>query len=287
MSELERPELATASSESFGDDYALPDEFGGDDYANTSFADDAFADEDFTEDMADQPFIVCDGLVKIYQVADLEMVALQGLNFTVERGELVGVVGASGSGKSTLMNILGGLDRPSAGKVIVNGNNLLRMPDRQLNRYRREEVGFVWQQSTRNLVPYLNAIQNVMLPMTLAGETGKEKHIRAEGLLEAVGLYGRSHHHLPELSGGEQQRVAIARALVNRPQILLADEPTGNLDSKTSQQIVQTLHDLNASQGLTIVMISHEEDLLRTFADELIYLHDGAVTSHEMLRAAS
>ena len=145
-------------------------------------------EEEYVEPIVRQPFILCEGLVKIYQVAELEMVALQGLNFSVEKGELVGVVGASGSGKSTLMNILGGLDRPSAGKVLVGGNNLLRMPDRELNRYRRDEVGFVWQQSTRNLVPYLNAIQNVMLPMTLAGETGKEKHARAEALLDAVGL---------------------------------------------------------------------------------------------------
>jgi putative ABC transport system ATP-binding protein len=284
MSELERPVQATASSDSFGDDYALPDEFGGDDYANTSFADDAFADEDFTEDMADQPFIVCDGLVKIYQVADLEMVALQGLNFTVERGELVGVVGASGSGKSTLMNILGGLDRPSAGKVIVNGNNLLRMPDRQLNRYRREEVGFVWQQSTRNLVPYLNAIQNVMLPMTLAGETGKEKHIRAEGLLEAVGLYGRSHHHLPELSGGEQQRVAIAVALANQPVLLLADEPTGEVDSETAKTIYRTFQTLTREFGITTLIVSHDPGIAR-HVDRVVAIRDGMLASETIRQA--
>nr|HMN28599.1 ATP-binding cassette domain-containing protein [Caldilineaceae bacterium] len=129
-----------------------------------------------------EPFILCDGLVKIFQVAELEMVALRELNLTIEKGELVAIVGSSGSGKTTLMNILGGLDRPSAGRVRVDGLDLLKLSDRQLNKYRREKVGFVWQQSARNLVPYLNAIDNVMLPMTLAGVTGRAKRMRAEQL---------------------------------------------------------------------------------------------------------
>ena len=131
-----------------------------------------------------ESFIFCENLVKIYKVAELEQVALQGLHLNIERGELVGIIGSSGSGKTTLMSILGGLDRPTAGKVLVNGQDLLRMPDRQLNRYRREQVGFVWQQSARNLVPYLNAIQNVMLPMTLAGASGQSNRKYAEELLE-------------------------------------------------------------------------------------------------------
>ena len=180
------------------------------------------------------PFILCDGLVKIYQVAEIEMVALQGLNLTVERGELMGIVGASGSGKSTLMTILGGLDRPTAGRVRVDGQDLLKMPDRQLNRYRREKVGFVWQQITRNLGPYLQALQNVVLPMTLAGAIGAEQRHYAEDLLEMVGLADRKRHHLQELSGGEQQRVAIAVALANKPTLLLGDEPTGEVDSATA-----------------------------------------------------
>jgi putative ABC transport system ATP-binding protein len=247
-------------------------------------------DTDFDEDAnaaaMQQPFIVCEGLVKIYQVADLEMVALQGLNFSVEKGELVGVVGASGSGKSTLMNILGGLDRPSAGKVIVNGNNLLRMPDRQLNRYRRDEVGFVWQQSTRNLVPYLNAIQNVMLPMTLAGETGKEKQARAEALLEAVGLYGRSHHHLPELSGGEQQRVAIAVALANQPTLLLADEPTGEVDSETAKTIYRTFQTLTRDFGITTLIVSHDPGIAR-HVDRVVAIRDGMLASETIRQTAA
>ena len=279
MSELERSQQATTELDPFEDGDAPASELAGDDYAY-----EGYAEEDFPDDEAAQPFIVCEGLVKIYQVAELEMVALQGLNFTVERGELVGVVGASGSGKSTLMNILGGLDRPSAGKVIVNGNNLLRMPDRQLNRYRREDVGFVWQQSTRNLVPYLNAIQNVMLPMTLAGETGKEKHIRAEGLLEAVGLFGRSHHHLPELSGGEQQRVAIAVALANQPALLLADEPTGEVDSETAKTIYRTFQTLTRDFGITTLIVSHDPGIAR-HVDRVVAIRDGMLASETIRQA--
>ncbi len=230
------------------------------------------------------PFILCEGLVKIYQVAELEMVALQGLNFSVDRGELVGVIGASGSGKSTLMNILGGLDRPSAGKVLVGGNNLLRMPDRQLNRYRREEVGFVWQQSTRNLVPYLNAIQNIMLPMTLAGQTGKQKQERAESLLDAVGLYGRAHHHLPELSGGEQQRVAIAVALANQPELLLADEPTGEVDSETANTIYRTFQTLTREFGITTLIVSHDPSIAR-HVDRVVAIRDGMLASETIRQA--
>lgn len=231
-----------------------------------------------------EPFIVCEGLVKIYQVADLEMVALQGLNLTVDKGELVGVVGASGSGKSTLMNILGGLDRPSAGKVLVGGNNLLRMPDRQLNRYRREQVGFVWQQSTRNLVPYLNAIQNVELPMTLAGETGSQRQARAEALLEAVGLSDRAHHHLPELSGGEQQRVAIAVALANQPALLLADEPTGEVDSETAKTIYRTFQTLTREFDITTLIVSHDPGIAR-HVDRVVAIRDGMLASETIRQA--
>ncbi len=233
-----------------------------------------------------EPFILCEGLVKIYQVAELEMVALQGLNLTVERGELVGIVGASGSGKSTLMNILGGLDRPTAGKVRVDGYDLLKMPDRQLNRYRREKVGFVWQQSTRNLVPYLNAIQNVMLPMTLAGVTGREKRHRAAELLELVGLGDRMHHHVPELSGGEQQRVAIAVALANNPTLLLADEPTGELDSITAKAIYRTFQMLTRELGITTLIVSHDPGIAR-HVDRVVAIRDGMLASETIRQAAT
>ena len=173
--------------------------------------------------MAATPFIVCDNLVKIYKIAELEVVALQGLDLVINTGELVGIVGASGSGKSTLMNVLGGLDRPSAGRVWVGGQDLLKLSDTGLDRYRRSQVGFVWQQGARNLIPYLTAQENIEMPMTLVGRTGHDRGQRAKDLLEMVGLGDRRKHHLSELSGGEQQRVAIAVALANGPKLLLAD----------------------------------------------------------------
>lgn len=224
------------------------------------------------------PFIFCDGLVKIYKVAELEHVALQSLSLTVNKGELVGIVGASGSGKTTLMSILGGLDRPTAGKVLVNGQDLLRMPDRQLNRYRREQVGFVWQQSSRNLVPYLNAIQNVMLPMTLAGMSGRNNRARAAELLDIVGLAERQNHGLPELSGGEQQRVAIAVALANSPILLLADEPTGEVDSSTAQAIYETFQMLARDLGVTTMIVSHDPGIAR-HVDRVVMIRDGMLAS--------
>jgi putative ABC transport system ATP-binding protein len=225
-----------------------------------------------------EPFILCEGLVKIYKVADLEMVALHSLNLTIERGELVGIIGASGSGKSTIMNILGGLDRPTAGKVKVDGHDLLRMSDSQLNQYRREKVGFVWQQSTRNLVPYLNAIQNVMLPMTLAGITGKQKQHRAEELLDIVGLSERKHHHVQELSGGEQQRVAIAVGLANSPSLLLADEPTGEVDTQTAKAIYRTFQTLSRDHGITTLIVSHDPMIARQ-VDRVVGIRDGMLAS--------
>jgi putative ABC transport system ATP-binding protein len=225
-----------------------------------------------------EPFILCDGLVKIYQVADLEMVALRELNLTIEKGELVSIVGSSGSGKSTLMNILGGLDRPSAGRVQVDGYDLLKLSDRQLNKYRREKVGFVWQQSARNLVPYLNAIDNVMLPMTLAGITGKVKQQRAEELLDLVGLKSRMKHHLSELSGGEQQRVAIAVGLANNPSLLLADEPTGEVDSATAETIYNTFRTLTGEMGITTVIVSHDPGVAKQ-VQRVVAIRDGMLAS--------
>ena len=227
------------------------------------------------------PFILCDGLVKIYKVADLEMVALRELNLTINKGELVGIIGSSGSGKTTIMNILGGLDRPSAGRVIVDGHDLLRMTDRQMNRYRREKVGFVWQQSARNLVPYLNAIDNVMLPMTLAGITGKGKRKHAEELLDLVGLRERMKHYLPELSGGEQQRVAIAVGLANNPTLLLADEPTGEVDSATAKTIYDTFRTLTGEMGITTLIVSHDPGIARQ-VERVVGIRDGMLASETL-----
>src|SRR5205085_448502 len=162
-----------------------------------------------------EPFIVCDNLVKIYKVADLEVVALQGLDLTVNRGELMAIIGNSGSGKSTLLNILGGLDRPSAGRVMVGNRDLLKMDDRDMVLYKRDVVGFVWQQSSRNLIPYLTALENVQIPMIIAGKSPAEQREWAKEVLNAVGLGHRLNHRLSQLSGGEQQRVAIAIGLAN------------------------------------------------------------------------
>jgi putative ABC transport system ATP-binding protein len=232
-----------------------------------------------------EPIIVCDNLVKIYKVANLEVVALQGLDLVVSRGELLGIVGASGSGKSTLMNILGGLDRPSAGRVWVDGFDLLKMTDRTLDRYRRSKVGFVWQQGARNLVPYLNALENVQLPMTLAGRAGRKKRRHAEELLEAVGLKERRKHYLQQMSGGEQQRVAIAVALANDPSLLLADEPTGEVDSVTALTIYKTFQDLTHTYGITTCIVSHDPTIAR-HVDRVVAIRDGR-TSSETVRQAT
>ncbi|MFN8443670.1 MAG: ABC transporter ATP-binding protein [Caldilineaceae bacterium] len=227
-----------------------------------------------------EPFILCDGIVKIFKVAGLEQVALRELNLSVEKGELIAIVGSSGSGKTTLMNILGGLDRPSAGRLRVDSIDLLRLSDSQLNKYRREKVGFVWQQSARNLVPYLNAIDNVMLPMTLAGIAGNRKK-RADELLELVGLGQRKRHYLSELSGGEQQRVAIAVALSNNPPLLLADEPTGEVDSTTAAAIYDTFRYLSKELGVTTVIVSHDPGVARQ-VERVVAIRDGMLASETM-----
>jgi ABC-type lipoprotein export system ATPase subunit/bifunctional DNA-binding transcriptional regulator/antitoxin component of YhaV-PrlF toxin-antitoxin module len=224
------------------------------------------------------PMIVCDNLVKIYQIAEHDVVALQGLDLVVRAGELMGLVGVSGSGKSTLLNILGGLDRPSAGRILVNGQNLLKLSDSALDQYRLNTVGFVWQQSARNLVAYLSAQKNIELPMTLFGASAKAKRRRADELLEMVGLSERRQHKLSELSGGEQQRVAISVALANKPKLLLADEPTGEVDEANAAKIYQIFKDLNQELNLTTVIVSHDINLAR-HVDRVVAIRDGKVSS--------
>jgi ABC-type lipoprotein export system ATPase subunit len=231
----------------------------------------------------EEPFIACDNLVKIYKIANLETVALQGLDLVVAPGELMGIVGPSGSGKSTLMNILGGLDRPSAGRVWVDGQDLLKMSNADLNRYRRAKVGFVWQQVSRNLVPYLTAQENVELPMTLAGSSAKKRE-RAGELLEAVGLAERRHHRLAQMSGGEQQRVAIAVALANDPRLLLADEPTGEVDSATALTIYDTLKRLNREYGVTTMIVSHDPGIAR-HVNRVVAIQDGKMATETVRRS--
>ena len=227
-------------------------------------------------------FIETRDLTKAYITGAVEVVALRAVTLSIARGRLVGITGASGSGKSTLMNLLGGLDTPSSGSIRVAGRGVSDLSKKELALYRRNTVGMIFQ--SFNLVNAYTAVENVALPLLFAGVARKERLRRATELLCTVGLEARKDHRPTELSGGEQQRVAIARALVNQPQILLADEPTGNLDSKTARQIVETLADLNRNRGLTVVMISHEQDLLREFAHEMVRLQDGAVTDREVLK---
>ena len=230
--------------------------------------------------------IVCEGLVKIYQVADLEVVALQGLDLDVASGELVAIVGASGSGKSTLMHILAGLDTPTAGSAIVAGYDLTRMDGRRRTTYRRRAVGFVWQQTARNLVPYLSAIENVELPMLVDGVAPGERRQRAAALLETVGVAGRAANRADTLSGGEQQRVAIAVALANEPPVLLADEPTGELDSEHASQVFQTLRDVSRDLGTTVVLVTHDP-LVSDQVGRTISIRDGRTSSETLRRAGA
>ena len=235
------------------------------------------------EEMPRQPMIECENLVKIYKTAEIEVVALQGLDLTVEAGELMAIIGNSGSGKSTLLNALGGLDRPSAGKLLVDGKDLLKFTDAQLVAYKRETVGFVWQNNARNLVPYLTALENVELPMVLSGES-KRRH-RALKLLDTVGMAHRRNSRLNQLSGGEQQRVAIAISLANNPRLLLADEPTGSVDSRTAAHILDVFRELSRSMGLTIVIVTHDLQLSKK-VDRVVAIRDGR-TSSEYIRRQS
>jgi putative ABC transport system ATP-binding protein len=237
-------------------------------------------------DNGKKPLIVSENLVKIYKVADLEVVALQGLDLVVPTGEMIGIVGNSGSGKTTFLNILGGLDRPSAGRITVGGMNLLTLSDTALNRYQRERVGFVWQQTGRNLIPYLSAQENIELPMTMAwNKTPHEKHEWSKELLNAIGLYDRRKHKLTELSGGEQQRVSIAVALANKPVLLLGDEPTGEVDTATAQTIMDTFHRLQEQYDLTIIIVTHDPRIAGQ-VDRVVAIRDGKIST-ETVRQVS
>ncbi|HEY5561897.1 MAG TPA: ATP-binding cassette domain-containing protein [Clostridiaceae bacterium] len=227
--------------------------------------------------------IECENLVKIYKTSDIEVVALQGLDLTVEYGELLAIIGNSGSGKSTLLNMLGGLDKPSAGKLLVNGRDLFKLKDEEMTIYKRDTVGFVWQNNARNLIPYLSAVENIRLVKNINRRRGGPDN--SEELLELVGLGSRKNSKLAQLSGGEQQRVAIAIALANDPKILLADEPTGAVDTKTSNEILDFFNRLNRDLKITIIIVTHDRQIAKK-VDRVIAIRDGK-TSSEFLRRKS
>ncbi len=227
-----------------------------------------------------EPMIQAEGLVKIYKTKETEVLALQGLDLTVEEGELTALIGNSGSGKSTFLNMIGGLDRPSAGSLVVGGKNLFTMTEKELVEYKRDTVGFVWQNNARNLLPYLSALENIMLPMYLSD--AKKKKDKALELLELVGLSAKKHSRLNTLSGGEQQRIAIAIALANSPKLLLADEPTGSVDPKTADYIFNVFTELN-KQGQTILIVTHDVALSKK-VKRVVAIRDGKISSERILK---
>ena len=235
--------------------------------------------------MSGSAYIECSGLFKIYKAADLEVVALRGLELTIQQGEILAIVGASGSGKSTLLNILAGYDAPSAGTIRVGDFDLLQMTNKEVVKYRRHEVGFIWQETSRNLFPYLTTLENVELPMVIAGSPKTERKKRAQDLLDIVGLGDRSNHKPAELSGGEQQRVAIAVGLSNKPPLLLADEPTGELDDQTGKEVLELLNKVNQDLGTTILIVTHDP-AIATSVQRAIAIKDGK-TSTETIREVS
>ena len=224
--------------------------------------------------------IQADGLVKIYKSKQTEVLALQGLDLTVEKGELTALIGNSGSGKSTFLNMIGGLDRPSAGSLLVDGKNLFTMGERELVCYKRDTVGFVWQNNARNLLPYLSALENIMLPMHISGQ--KKKKEKALELLEQVGMTAKRNNRLNTMSGGEQQRIAIAIALANNPKLLLADEPTGSVDTKTADIIFDIFRELNRN-GQTILIVTHDIALSKKVR-RVVAIRDGKISRERILK---
>ncbi len=229
---------------------------------------------------ASEPVMRVEGLHKYYAMGEGQVHALRGISLKVEAGEFLAIMGASGSGKSTLMNILGCLDRPSAGRYFLEGTDVSSLDKRTLAGIRNQKIGFVFQGF--NLIPRTSALDNVALPTLYTRLDKGERIKRATDALAAVGLANRAEHFPSQMSGGQQQRVAIARALVNRPSILLADEPTGNLDSRTAVQIMQVIQDLNEA-GLTIVMVTHEPDIAQ-FARRIVVCRDGHIRTDEPVR---
>ena len=228
--------------------------------------------------MSDAPLIRLTDITKVYQMGDMEVRALDGVTMEICRGEYVAIMGPSGSGKSTMMNVIGSLDTPTSGTYELNGKLASAMSDDELAQIRNEEIGFVFQ--TFNLLARTTALENVELPLLYRGEPAAARHAASHAALEAVGLKGWEHHTPAELSGGQQQRVAIARAIVTQPAVLLADEPTGNLDTKTSHEIMALITSLNRDRGITVLMVTHEHDIAAC-ARRTVHFKDGRVESDE------
>jgi len=224
--------------------------------------------------MQENPVIELRNVTKTYQMGQVQVDALRGLSLTVARGEFIVFLGPSGSGKTTALNLIGGLDRPTAGSVVVDGEDITQYSDRQLTAYRRDKIGFVFQ--FFNLIPTLTARENVEFALELVISSRRAIRKRAESLLHVVGLKERGDHFPAQLSGGEQQRVAIARALANRPPVMLCDEPTGNLDVDTGRQVLQVMYDLNRDQRTTVVLVTHNT-AIAAIADRVVQLHNGVI----------
>jgi len=222
--------------------------------------------------------IVANDLWKIYKLGKIEYTALRGVGFTINKGDFIAIVGPSGSGKSTLLNMLGALDRPTRGKILIDGTDISKLSDDKLAELRNKKIGFIFQ--TFNLLAYMSAIDNVEVPLIASGMLRNSRRNRAEELLEMVGLKGFERNKPTELSGGQQQRVAIARGLTNNPQILMADEPTGNLDSKSASEIIDILYDLNREKGVTIMIVTHNFQLT-TYCNRIWYVKDGLIEKED------
>ena len=240
-------------------------------------------DENKPVNSEEKNIIVCDNLVRIYKTDETEVMALQGLDLNVKAGELMAIIGKSGSGKSTLLNIIGGLEKPTVGSVLYEGRDISTFSEKEMIEYRRKNIGFVWQKSILNLMPYLNVMQNLMLYARFNGMKKKEASEKALSLLERVGIANRKDSFPLELSGGEQQRVAIAMSLMSEPKILLADEPTGAVDEKTKDRIQELFRSINRELGVTIIIVTHDLSLADK-VDRVVMISDGKISTERVLK---
>lgn len=241
------------------------------------------SEEKIDNEVQSQELIHCDSLVKIYKSEEIEVMALQGLDLIIRKGELLSIIGKSGSGKSTLMNIIGGLEKPTLGKVIVDGKVLSDFTEKEMVSYRKKTVGFVWQKSARNLFDFLTSKENVVMAMSFSNLSAKEKEKRAQELLDMAGILHKKDAYPKQMSGGEQQRVAIAVALANYPDILLADEPTGAVDSKTADAILKLFRNVNQRLGITIIIVTHDPKIADS-TDRVLKISDGKISMEKVMK---